>query len=125
MPVIPRHTKQKQALRDAFVQADRPLSPEEALTMAKKEVPGLSIATVYRNIGALVEEGWLTTVELPGRAARYEVSGKKHHHHFQCNSCEKLYELAGCELMLKPSLPRGFRLSGHEFFLYGTCADCR
>jgi Fur family ferric uptake transcriptional regulator len=125
MPVIPRQTKQKQALRDAFVQADRPLSPEEVLALAKREVPGMSIATAYRNIGSLVDEGWLTKVELPGIAARYEVAGKKHHHHFQCNQCSRVYELAGCGIVTKPLLPKGFRLSGHEFFLYGTCADCR
>ena len=125
MPAVTRQTRQKQALRDAFVEADRPLSPDEALQIAKQQVPGMSIATVYRNIGTLVEEHWLATVDLPGAAARYEVAGKEHHHHFRCNDCEKVYELAGCELPIKPSLPRGFRITGHEFFLYGTCADCR
>ena len=125
MAALTRQTKQKQALRDAFVQADRPLSPEEVLGLAKQHVPGMSIATVYRNIGSLVEDKWLTTVELPGAASRYEIAGKKHHHHFQCNGCEKVYELAGCDLPVKPVLPKGFRVTGHEFFLYGTCADCR
>lgn len=122
---VPRHTKQKQALREAFTAADRPLSPDEVLTMAKRDVPGLSIATVYRNITALLDEGWLTAVELPGTSARYEVSGKTHHHHFQCSKCERVYELAGCGITVKPSLPKGFRLTGHEYFLYGTCAECR
>ncbi|MGI4854971.1 MAG: Fur family transcriptional regulator [Janthinobacterium lividum] len=125
MPAATRQTKQKQALRDAFVEADRPLSPEEVLALAKQRVPGMSIATVYRNVGALVEDKWLAMVELPGAAPRYEIAGKQHHHHFQCNDCEKVYELAGCDLPLRPSLPRGFRVTGHEFFLYGTCADCR
>ncbi len=125
MPVETRNTKQKQALRTAFTVADRPLSPDEALRLAKSDVPGMSLATVYRNINALVEDGWLVTVELPGAASRYEVSGKKHHHHFQCHTCEKVFELGGCDFPSKPTLPKGFRLTGHEFFLYGTCADCR
>ena len=125
MSVATRQTKQKQALRDAFVEADRPLSPDEVLRLAKKQVPGMSIATVYRNIGSLVEDKWLSTVELPGAASRYEVAGKQHHHHFQCNDCAKVYELSGCELPAKTNLPKGFRVTGHEFFLYGTCADCR
>ena len=120
-----RQTRQKQALRDAFVEADRPLSPDEALQLARRQVPGMSIATVYRNIGALVEDKWLTTVELPGSAARYEVAGKQHHHHFRCTACEKVFELHGCDLPARPTLPRGFRISSHELFLYGTCADCR
>ena len=125
MPIIPRKTRQKQAIREAFVTADRPLSPEEALTFSRHQVPGMSIATIYRNIGSLVEEGWLTAVALPGTSARYEVAGKGHHHHFQCRDCEKVFELSGCDFDIKPQLPRGFRMTGHEFFLYGTCADCR
>ena len=125
MPIIPRQTRQKHAIRDSFVKADRPLSPEEVLTLARKNVSGMSIATVYRNIGSLVEEGWLAAVALPGASARYEVAGKKHHHHFQCNDCEKVYELSGCDFAVKTLLPKGFRMTGHEFFLYGTCAECR
>jgi Fur family ferric uptake transcriptional regulator len=125
MAVVPRQTKQKRALRDAFVEADRPLSTEEALTLAKREVPAMNIATAYRNISALTDEGWLIKVELPGTSPRYEVAGKKHHHHFQCNQCSRVYELDGCVMNTKPVLPKGFRLTGHEFFLYGICANCR
>jgi Fur family ferric uptake transcriptional regulator len=125
MSIAPRKTKQKQAIRDSFVVADRPLSPDEVLALAKQQVDGMSIATVYRNIGSLVEDGWLASVELPGTAARYEVAGKKHHHHFQCKECEKVYELSGCDIAVKPNLPKGFRLTGHDFFLYGVCSACR
>ncbi len=124
MAVQARDTRQKQAIRAAFSEADRPLSPGEALEHAGEAVPGLSIATVYRNITAMVEEGSLVVVDLPGEPARYEVAGKRHHHHFQCRVCNKVFEFAGCKLP-KPKLPRGFRITGHEFFFYGTCNACR
>jgi Fur family transcriptional regulator, ferric uptake regulator len=119
-----RNTRQKTAIREAFLRTDRPLSPEEVLNAAQTEVEGLSIATVYRNIGTLLESDWLTTVSMPGETLRYEVAGKAHHHHFRCNGCGKVYELQGCELNSHPRLPRGFRVTGHEFFLFGHCADC-
>jgi Fur family ferric uptake transcriptional regulator len=119
-----RHTRQKEAIRKAFIEADRPLSLEEALASAQENHSGLGIATVYRNIKSLVEEGWLTPVEIPGDSPRYEIAGKKHHHHFHCNDCGKLYELEDCVEYIKPKLPRGFRATGHEFFLYGICATC-
>lgn len=119
-----RKTRQKTAIREAFADADRPLAPEEVLRSAQQRHPTLGIATVYRNIQALVEEGWLQAVEVPGDSARYEVAGKKHHHHFQCNACGKVYDLEGCAIEGKPKLPRGFRASGHEFYVYGTCAAC-
>jgi Fur family transcriptional regulator, ferric uptake regulator len=119
-----RNTKQKAAIRDAFLRAGRPLSPEEALKSAHTHHSTVGIATVYRNIQALVEDGWLHAVEVPGQATRYELSGKGHHHHFQCNSCGKVYDLEGCIAQSKPKLPRGFKTTGHEFFFYGNCATC-
>ena len=114
----------KNAIRAAFQQADRPLSPEEALLLAQKQVDGISIATIYRNIAALLEDRWLVPVQIPGASTRYEVAGKAHHHHFQCVTCGAMHELAGCDIPAKPKLPRGFKYSGHEFFVYGTCALC-
>jgi Fur family ferric uptake transcriptional regulator len=119
-----RNTRQKDAIRAAFLNADRPLSPDEALNFAQKQVDALSIATVYRNISSLVEDGWLAAVEVPGGSARYEVAGKAHHHHFQCNTCGTVHELEGCEIETKPKLPRGFKYSGHEMFVYGVCSAC-
>ena len=125
MAVTTRNTKQKEAIRSVFLETGRPLSPEEILTLAQAEVSGLSIATVYRNVLSLVEDNWLVPVELPGEAKRYEVAGKEHHHHFRCNECGKVFELDGCCIDIKPKLPRGFRASGHEVFIYGQCAACR
>jgi Fur family ferric uptake transcriptional regulator len=119
-----RHTRQKDAIRKAFTEADRPLSLEEALAAAQQHHRGLGIATVYRNLKSLVEDRWLTTVEIPGEPPRYEIAGKQHHHHFHCNDCGKLYELEGCVDQINTRLPRGFHATGHEFFLYGICASC-
>jgi Fur family ferric uptake transcriptional regulator len=122
--VTSRNTRQKAAIREAFAAADRPLSPEEVLTHAQRQGHELSIATVYRNIASMLESKWLTPVSMPGEALRYEVAGKEHHHHFRCNGCGKVFEMQGCSVSVKPKLPRGFRVTGHEFFLFGRCADC-
>ena len=118
------NTRQKTAIRDAFIEADRPLSPDEVLAGAQGHHPTLGKATVYRNIQSLVDEGWLQAVDVPGDSPRYAVAGKEHHHHFQCKQCKKLYELHGCIPSFKMKVPRGFRTTGHEFFLYGLCSQC-
>jgi Fur family transcriptional regulator, ferric uptake regulator len=121
---IARNTRQKQAIRDAFIEADRPLSPEEALVSAQRQHENLGIATVYRNIRALLADKWLEAVSLPGQSTRYEVAGKAHHHHFHCRQCGRMYELGTCTGAVLPRTPRGFRVEGHELLLYGECGRC-
>jgi Fur family ferric uptake transcriptional regulator len=120
-----RNTRQRTAIREAFEQADRPLSPQQVLVAAQANVQGLGIATVYRNIKALLEEGWLSAVDLPGAATVYERSGKAHHHHFHCDQCSRVFELTGCIPSINRLAGRRFSVSRHELVLYGMCADCR
>lgn len=119
-----RNTRQRDAIREAFRRADRPLSTDEVHAAARKAVPGLGVATVYRTIRSLQADGWLATVELPGAPARYEQTGKAHHHHFHCEACDKVFDLVGCPDSLQELLPQRFRLDRHELVLYGRCADC-
>jgi len=119
-----RNTRQRDAVRQAFEQSDRPLSPEEVLTLASEFAPGLGIATVYRNLKGLLAEDWLAPVALVGDAPRYERSGKHHHHHFHCSRCDKVYELEGCPEGINRLVPRGFKVEAHHLVLNGTCRSC-
>jgi Fur family transcriptional regulator, ferric uptake regulator len=119
-----RHTSQRSAIREAFACTPRPLGPGEVLTLAKKSVPGLGIATVYRNLSALVKVGWLVPVAMPGEPPRYERAGKGHHHHFHCRRCGGVFEIEGCPGKLHRLVPRGFKLESHELLLAGLCERC-
>lgn len=122
--VTTRNTRQRQAIREAFEATGRPLDPNQVLQYASQRHSGLGIATVYRNIKYLVEEGWLTEVELPGQVTHYEISGKAHHHHFHCSQCKNVYEMDGCLHNVKALAPAGYVVTGHELVLYGVCQDC-
>lgn len=119
-----RNTRQRGAIRRAFQRTDRPLSTTEVLELARSEVGRLGVATVYRNIRAMLDEGWLVPVELPGEAPRYELPGKAHHHHFHCRRCNGVFEVPGCVATLDSMLPPGFTLESHAVVLYGSCPEC-
>ena len=119
-----RDTRQRQAIRRVLEEAGRPLGPNEVLEAARVHHPGIGIATVYRTLKAMVEEGALAQVELPGEPPRYEINGRHHHHHFHCRACDRVYELEGCPEGLRGLTPEGFSLESHEVVLYGRCAAC-
>jgi Fur family ferric uptake transcriptional regulator len=122
---VERNTKQKRAIREALQGAGRPLSTEEVFEAAQREIDGLGLATVYRSIRALLDGGWLASVEVPGKGTLYELAGKAHHHHFSCTDCGRVYELDGCDSDVAVRLPTGFRATRHEITIYGTCPGCR
>jgi Fur family ferric uptake transcriptional regulator len=119
-----RTTRQKTAIRSVFEHTGRPLTTGEVLTVARQRVEGLGIATVYRTIKNLLDDGWLTAVDLPGEPPRYEIAGKGHHHHFLCESCGGVFELEGCLPAIERLAKRGFSVRSHEVVLYGRCGDC-
>ena len=61
-----RSTEQRKAIRHAFDRTSRPLSVQEVLEEAQKQLPGLGIATVYRNIKQMLTDEVLRPVEVPG-----------------------------------------------------------
>ena len=120
-----RNTAQRRAIHKSLEVAGRPMGPGEIFEAAREHVPGLGIATVYRAIKQLLDDGFLSQVDLPGEPPRYEVAGKAHHHHFRCTSCRKVYDLDHCTDSFKQLLPRGFKLDGHELYLFGRCSSCQ
>lgn len=122
--VMERSTRQRTAIAQALAAVGQPLLPQELLLEAQKTVPSLSLATVYRNLKGLVEDGVVDAVSLPGQATRYESHRHHHHHHFHCKSCHKVFDIDACPGDLGHLLPPGYRLEAHELTFYGRCAAC-
>jgi Fur family transcriptional regulator, ferric uptake regulator len=120
-----RQTRQRQAIREVLGREERPLSPREIHGLVKEALPGLGLATVYRALKRLVEEGQLVALDISGVGVRYEVIGAKPHHaHFLCRSCKRVFELAREDSAPRPDLPTGFSFEDYDLILKGRCAEC-
>lgn len=123
-----RSTRQRTAIRQVIIAAARPLTPQEILEGVRESVAEAGIATIYRNIKLLLDEGEIQAVPLPGESARYEAAhqghGHDHHHHFHCVPCDRVFDVEGCPGSIDQLAPDGFTVDRHELTLYGVCADC-
>lgn len=119
-----RNTSQRAAIKQVFQYHSRPLGVDEILRSGRELVETLNLATVYRNLKLLVEDGWLETVYHPFLGVLYERAGKGHHHHFHCQTCNRVFELPGCALNEQKAVPKGFIVEAHEIFLFGICPSC-
>ena len=68
-----RSSRQRTAIRNAITAGGRPLAPQEILDAVRVSVPEIGIATVYRNLKLLLDQGEIQAVNLPGESARYEA----------------------------------------------------
>lgn len=64
-----RLTGPRRALVEALLQAEHPLTADELYQRVRRA--GMNLSTVYRNLSAFVEMGWLTAVR--------GVNGKQHY----------------------------------------------
>ncbi|NJK90738.1 MAG: transcriptional repressor [Blastochloris sp.] len=117
-------TKQRDAVEQVLASSARPLTAQEIWELARKKKSGLGIATVYRALKTLTKGSKAVLVEIPGSAPHYEWQRGRHHHHFLCESCQRVFELEGCVHQVVDLAPKKFKVKRHEIILYGSCEGC-
>ena len=88
----------------------------------------LGLATVYRTLGLLADEGLVDALSHHPGELCYRVCGQGHHHHLVCSNCHQVVELEECELdpwLERISEAHGFATTGHRLEVSGLCGDCR
>jgi Fur family ferric uptake transcriptional regulator len=118
-----RRTEQRRSIVSALAKSDQALSAQELHDNLKD----VGLATVYRNLGRLADEGEIDAIRRPNGETAYRACGAGHHHHLICRDCGKVVELHDCALSdwsRKIAGEHGFSAVEHQAELFGTCADC-
>ncbi len=122
-----KKTPQRRMLLKVLSQSDRHLSAEEVVARIKVQQPGISVATIYRNLNKMVEMELVSKLDLHDGPARYEIY-KGHHHHLVCLGCGVALKIGICPLQghIKKIIEEyGFRVNDHHFEVTGHCQKCQ
>ena len=93
----------------------------------RKEMPHISLATVYRNLKQFQELGEVAELKLNGGLSRFEIKTDDHGH-FWCNGCDNIFdvdEIRDKKLDDRVARERGFEISNYRLVLRGLCPECR
>jgi len=106
------------------------LSAQQIFDGLRAEGRGVGIASVYRILDLLADQGFVQRVEIGDAITRFEPAhaGGDHHHHLVCNTCGKVeaFEDEGLEHALRQvERKTGYTTAGHDVLLRGACRDCR
>jgi len=106
------------------------LTAQQIFDGLRAEGRGVGIASVYRILDLLADQGLVQRVEIGDTITRFEPAypGGDHHHHLVCNTCGKVeaFEDEGLEHALRQvERKTGYTTAGHDVLLRGACQDCR
>ena len=122
---LPRVTKQRKAIFSLLQGDTFHPTADEIYQRAKKQLPHISLATVYRNLKLLAQEGLILEIPTPDGPNRYDPQTHQHYH-FLCDRCECVYDVEiPVQTQLNHELIRqGFSVRSHETVFYGLCRRC-
>ena len=90
-----------------------------------KRLPRISLATVYRNLHSLVEEGKIRTLLLDEQGARFDPETRRHDH-FVCDRCGRVVDLflRDRQRDLSSLAKQGYVVTTHSLTVRGICQVC-
>jgi Fe2+ or Zn2+ uptake regulation protein len=122
-----RHqTRQRARILEWLRETDSHPTAGEVHAALVRELPNLSLGTVYRNLEVLVTERLIDEVHAAGGRVRYDGNPKPHHH-FTCEACgaiEDLHLRAPLELARKLRRARGRTARRIRIEFFGLCEAC-
>lgn len=122
-----RKSRQKEAILKVLRCTKSHPTADWVYEQVRKEIPNVSLGTVYRNLKLMQAEGEIMELDFAGLPNRFDANAQNHYH-FRCEECGRVFDL---DVPVDSSLNRemakrtGFRISSHRLEFQGLCTDCQ
>ncbi len=124
-----RNPSRRNLILEHLQGVDRFLSSQEIHKQLKSRGESLGLATVYRQLEILVDEGHLDSIVSPQGEKLFRHCGvdESHHHHIICRKCgmTRQIEISEVEEMAELAAKRyKFTEVTHNLEIFGLCEKC-
>lgn len=118
-----KYSKQREAVLSAVRSVRTHPTAADVYHAVRKELPNISLATVYRNLSELCSDGLVNAVNTEGGITRYDgvTDG---HCHMICSDCGKIVDIDVPDFNIDVSSVKNCKIDGFNVAFYGKCTEC-
>ena len=122
-----RMTQQRRVILEELNKLTCHPTAEELHRIVRERLPKISIATVYRNLELLSDEGMIWKMNVGGAQRRFDAT-TANHYHIRCSVCGRVDDL---HMAVVPSIEEaarrssGYDVLSHTVEFTGICPTCR
>ena len=123
---ITKMTQQRRVILAALGELGAHPDACEVYEAVRREMPNISLGTVYRNLEVLSAAGLIGRVETSGARKRFEASAQ-HHYHVRCVKCGRVEDIGESSFEIPTdsiSERSGFEIVGKRVEFLGICPEC-
>ena len=116
-------TKQRKLIYQIVKDSMSHLSAEEIFFRAKQVMPSISMGTVYRNLGLMVEDKELRKIPFKGKSDLFDAT-MYDHEHAVCVECGKVVDIFIDDMKEKIKNSLDGDLQDYNLTINYICSDC-
>lgn len=121
-----KDSKQRAAILRVLRSSSSHPSADWIYEQVKEELPGIGLATIYRNLRLLTQAGEICEMHGSNDAARFDGNTATHYH-FRCERCGTIVDLdepVDATIEKRVASRTGLKVTGHHLELRGFCFEC-
>lgn len=119
-----RLTPQRRQVYEVLMNKRDHPTATEIFVRAQKQMPSISLATVYNCLETMVGSGLVKAVHVDREPTRF-CANLHEHGHFHCTECGHVTDIEFSTTQEKGwKLPPGFLVTQQDVSLRGLCSDC-
>lgn len=122
-----RYSRKREAIREVLSGTTSHPTAEWIYSQLKPEIPDLSLATVYRNLGEMKQSGEIQSVAFWGGKERFDGNVSKHSH-FVCENCGRIddFHFVAHDTEIDSFAQEQYdgRIDYHTLVFHGVCGEC-
>ncbi|MDQ7785064.1 MAG: transcriptional repressor [Desulfomonilaceae bacterium] len=122
-----RMTRQRKIVLEELRKVTSHPTADQLHQMVRRRLPGINIATVYRNLEILTDEGEVMKLDVAGTQRRFDGNALNHYH-IRCSRCGRVDDV---HMDVVDSLEEAaakacaYTVLSHTVEFVGICPGCR